>query len=187
MITRILFTGCVALALLIVAPVFPGISAGQARADVTDSEVLFRRKAWEVSFVSFDDGTYACLAQVGNTTDSFLIWAYSNNEARLQFYSTAWHFDNETADIALRIDRRPLWTLTNAQLNQNSVFFNLTDEKTSLKFLREVMRGNVLNLLTEGGKLIERYSLSGSSASIVALSECVGALDSAGGDANPFD
>jgi hypothetical protein len=68
-------------------------------------------------------------------------------------------------------------SLTNAQLDQNSVFFNLSDEGTSLKFLREVMRGNVLNLLTSNGSLIERYSLAGSSASILALSECVDALE----------
>lgn len=68
-------------------------------------------------------------------------------------------------------------SLTNAQLDQNSVFFNLSDEATSLKFLREVMRGNVLNLLTSNGSLIERYSLAGSSASILALSECVDALE----------
>ncbi|MDA0223869.1 MAG: hypothetical protein O3A08_09650 [Proteobacteria bacterium] len=117
------------------------------------------------------------MAEVGDNNSSFLIWAYNNDNARLQFYNTSWHFDNETANIALRIDRWAKWTLTNAQLNQNSVFFNLSDEATSLKFLREVMRGNVLNLLTSNGSLIERYSLAGSSASILALSECVDALE----------
>lgn len=152
-------------------------TGGAALADVISSEVLFRRKAWEVSFVAFDDGTYACIAEVGDNNSSFLIRAYNNDNARLQFYNTSWHFDNETANIALRIDRRAKWTLTNAQLDQNSVFFNLSDEATSLKFLREVMRGNVLNLLTSNGSLIERYSLAGSSASILALSECVDALE----------
>lgn len=155
--------------------------------DVKDIQTLFRHKAWEVAFVTFDDDTYACMAQVGNDSQSFLIWAWADDSARLQFYDTAWQFDNETADIAIRIDRRALWTLTNASLNQNSVFFDLADEKASLKFIREVMRGNVLNLLSNSGNLIERYSLAGSSASISQLSDCVATLRSRGGDKNPFN
>ena len=154
--------------------------------DVRDIQSLFLHKAWEVSFVSFDDDTYACMAQVGNDSQSFLIWAWADDSARLQFYDTAWHFDNETADIGIRIDRRPLWTLTNADLNQNSVFFDLKDENSSLRFIKEVMRGNVLNLLSKNGNLIERYSLAGSSASISQLSDCVATLRSGGGASNPF-
>jgi len=114
-------------------------SAIPVAADITDSEVLFQHKSWSVSFVSFDDGTYVCMAQVGTGDRSFLIWAYSEDRAMLQFYDSSWQFNNESADIGLRIDRRPLWNLTNAELNQNSVFFNLLDNNTSLRFMREVI------------------------------------------------
>ena len=160
---------------------------GRSVADVIDSEVLFRRKAWEVSLVAFDDGTFSCLAQVGSDSSSFLIWADTDDSASLQFYNTAWEFDNEVADIVVRIDRRPKWTLNNADLNQNSVFFTLNDSDASLRFLREIMRGNVLYLLNNSGGLIERYSLAGSNASILKLSDCVDALASVDDDNNPFN
>lgn len=160
---------------------------GKSMADVIDTEVLFRRKAWEVSLVAFDDGTFSCLAQVGSNSSSFLIWADNDNSASLQFYNTAWEFDNETADVVVQIDGRPKWTLNNSDLNQNSVFFTLNDSDASLRFLREIMRGNILYLRNTSGGLIERYSLAGSNASILKLSDCVDALAAVDGDNNPFN
>lgn len=178
---RVLISGLVAAASLAV-----GV-AGSARADVLDSEVLFRHKHWEVTLIAFDDGTFSCMAQVGSNNSSFLIWADVTNNASLQFYNTAWSFDNEVADVVVRIDSRASWTLNNADLNQNSVFFNLNDGDASYRFLREVMRGNYLNLYSSNGSRIERYSLAGSSASIGALSDCVDVLKSTDGDNNPFN
>ena len=168
-------------------PLLPGNSIGSVKAGVLESEVLFRRKAWEVSLVAFDDGTFACMAEVGNNNTAFLIWAYSSDRASLQFYNKAWQFNNETADIVVKIDRRADWTLNNAEMNENSVFFTLNDSDTSVRFMREVMLGNVLNLMTSRRQLIERYSLAGSSASIVKLSECVDLLGAADNDSNPFN
>lgn len=184
---RSIYLGILGLALGLVAPLAPGHLSGSAQAGVIESEVLFRRKAWEVSLVAFDDGSFACMAEVGSNSSSFLIWAYSSNAANLQFYNTSWSFNNETANIVVKIDRRADWTLNNANLNENSVFFNLNDSDSSFRFLREVMRGNVLNLMTSDRRLIERYSLAGSSASIVKLSECVDLLGNVDSDNNPFN
>lgn len=180
-------TTILASALLLGLPLAPVGLSGMAHADVLDSEVLYRRKAWEVSLVAFDDGTFSCMAQVGNNNSSFLIWADTSNSASLQFYNTAWSFDNEVADVVVRIDSRASWTLNNSELNQNSVFFSLNDTDASIRFLREVMRGNVINLYGSSGNLIERYSLAGSNASILKLSDCVDALGSIDGDNNPFN
>ncbi len=163
------------------------IAFGSAQADVIESEVLFKRKAWEVSVVAFDDGTFACAAEVGTGDSNFLIWADVSENASLQFYNSNWRFENSTADIVLRIDGRPKWTLNEATLSENSVFFDLKDEDASYKFLREIMQGNVLNLFSSGGTRIERYSLAGSHASILALSDCVDALKSLDTDDNPFN
>lgn len=186
MLKRGILTALVAGAVLLGAPLAPGRVNGSAAADVTDTEVLFRRKHWEVSLVAFDDGKISCLATVGDSNSSFLIWADVDSNASLQFYNTAWSFNNEVADIVVQIDRRPNWTLNNADLNQNSVFFNLNDSDASYRFLREVMRGNYLYLFSSSGARIQSYSLAGSSASIVALSDCVDALK-ANGDSNPFN
>jgi hypothetical protein len=187
MLFRSFLTALVSGAILITAPLVPGRLSGQVEAGVKDSQVLFRHKHWEVSLIAFDDGTFSCLAQVGGNNSSFLVWADVGSNASLQFYNTAWSFNNEVADIVVRIDSRPSWTLNNADLNQNSVFFNLNDSDASYRFLREVMRGNYLSLFSSSGSRIERYSLAGSSASIVALSDCVDTLKSMDGDNNPFN
>ena len=186
MLRKTLITA-IASAMLLTAPIGLLPSVGTAWAEVVDSEVLYRRKAWEVSIVQFDDGSYACLAQVGESGKSFAVWADASNNASLQFYDQSWSFDNSTADVVLKIDRRADWALNDADLNQNSVFFTLPDEDSSYRFLREVMRGNVLNLLSSSGNLIQRYSLAGSSASIVKLTECVDLLKGLDNDGNPFN
>jgi hypothetical protein len=180
-------TAILTAATLLAAPLVPGKLASVAQAEVVDSEVLYRRKAWEVSVLQFDDGTFACLAQVSDGGRSFAIWADTSDDASLQFYDKNWTFDNTTADIIVRIDSRAKWTLNDASLDQNSVFFTLPDEDASYRFLREVMRGNTLNLYNTSGDRIERYSLAGSSASIVKLTECVDLLKKADTDGNPFN
>jgi hypothetical protein len=149
------------------------------------SEVVFIRRAWEVRIVRFDDGSAACVAQVSQPGDSFSIWADAVNPVRLQFYSTAWSFgEGDTADLVVQIDRRAPWNLTNANLYLNSVLFNLPDNATGTRFLREVMRGNVLYLRNDRGQPVQSYTLAGSSASIQALIDCVSVL---GRGPNPFN
>lgn len=171
-----------ALAVCIVA----GFS-GLAGAGIVDSEIVYNRKAWQVRIVAFDDGTFACSAEVGTGNSNFLIWADATNNASLQFYNKSWSFDGGTADVELRIDRRASWTLNDAKLDQSSVFFTLVDEESSYRFLREVMAGNHLSLYSSSGSRIERYSLAGSHASILALSKCVDVLKADDGDGNPFN
>ena len=73
----------------------------------TSSETLFKSKNWEVELVSFDDGTLACLAEVDAQVESFTVWVYPDQSARLQFYSTSWDYgEGDTADLDVRIDKR---------------------------------------------------------------------------------
>lgn len=152
----------------------------------TQSKQVFAHKAWTVEVVAFDEGTTSCVASVSDPGESFSIWADQQNPVKLQFYSTAWQFDGGTANLQLRIDRRPIWNLTNAELYQNSVLFNLPDSQAGTNFLLEVARGNVLYLATESGEGVQSYSLAGSKASMGALIDCVNALGIGGNPANPF-
>ncbi len=162
-------------------------AASVANAEIVESEVLFSHKSWEVSIVAFDDGSYACAAEVGSRGSNFLIWADATSNASLQFYNSDWAFEESSADVILKVDGRPNWTLNDASLNESSLYFELADEDASYKFLGEIMRGNVLNLHSSNGTRIERYSLAGSHASILALSDCVDALKSLDDDDNPFN
>jgi hypothetical protein len=147
--------------------------------------VLFAHKSWEVQVVSFDDGTVECLAQVSDGSRSFSLWADVSASIELQFYDDAWNLgEGDTANLTVAIDGRAPWTLNNAELHKQSVFFTLPDEDSGVDFITEVMRGNVLYLNAENGDAVESYSLAGSSASVGALIDCMDAL---GSDANPFN
>jgi len=165
---------------------FGGVVAGSVGAETT-SEKVYSYKHWEVEIVAFDDGGFACVAEVDAVTESFSIWTYQDNTARLQFYSTAWDFGEtgETANLSVQIDRRTPWTLNNADLYKNSVLFDLPDSDDGVRFLVEVARGNVMYLRSETGEHVQSYSLAGSRASMDALIECGEVIT--GASKNPFN
>ena len=159
-------------------------TVGAAPVFAERTEVLYQHKAWLVEGVTFDDGSYACLAEVSDPGESFSIWVFPDRTIRLQFYSEEWDFgEKDTANLEVEIDRRSPWTLTGANLTQNSVLFDLPDLDTSVNFVVEVAKGRTLYLRTEDGSDIRNYSLSGSSASIQYLVDCGNAI---AGDSNPF-
>lgn len=164
-----------------------GVIAAANAAQAEDSKVLFSHKSWQVEVVKFDDGSLACVAQVSEPGESFSIWALNDQTVRLQFYSDQWSFNNETADLELKIDRRTPWTLTNAELNENSVLFNLPSGDPAVRFVTEVAQGNTLILRTDSGDQVQTYSLAGSRASIDALIQCGDVLVKDGTPENPFN
>ena len=153
-----------------------GTVAAPAFAEAT-SETLFKSKNWEVEVVAFDDGSVACLAEVDAQVESFTVWIYADQSARLQFYSTQWDYgEGDTANLDVRIDKRKSWQLTNAELYKNSILFNLPDSNDGVRFLNEVAQGKRLFLRTEDGSPVQDYSLSGSRASMDALIVCADAI-----------
>lgn len=171
----------------ILAPLAVFCALGTAAVAEPQSERLFDHKNWMVEVVAFDDGSLACVAQVTDGDDSFSIWADPWNPVKLQFYSTSWDFSGGgSADLGVQIDRREPWSLTDAELYENSVLFNLPGDDSSTRFLMEVVNGTTLHLGNDAGDHVQSYSLAGSSASIQALSACVDALGSDNDD-NPFN
>ncbi|CAN1546827.1 hypothetical protein MCELHM10_02001 [Paracoccaceae bacterium] len=159
------------------------VTAGMALAQ--ESEVLFAHKHWQVEIVGWDDGSVGCVAEVSAPGESFSIWTFPDGAVQLQFYSTAWSFgEGDTADLEVQIDRRGPWSLTAAELYQNSVLFYLPDSNAGVNFINEVARGNRLYLRDADGSDVQNYSLAGSSASIDALIDCGGVIQSPG---NPFN
>ena len=149
------------------------VLASATGAGAQESEVLFSHKHWEVSVVGWDDGSVGCVAEVKAPGESFSIWTFPDGAVQLQFYSTAWEFgEGQTADLGVQIDRRAPWSLTGAELYQNSVLFYLPSSDAGGDFIAEVARGNRLYLRADDGSDVQNYSLSGSSASIRALVDC---------------
>jgi hypothetical protein len=149
-----------------------GLTAAPVLAETT-SQTVYKYKHWEVEAVAFDDGSYACLAEVDDTTDSFTLWVYQDNTVKLQFYSTSWDFgEGDTADLQIKIGNRSPWSLNAAELYQNSILFDLPDSSQGVNFIKEVAQGSRLYLNTASGEPVMEYSLAGSKASIAALGEC---------------
>jgi hypothetical protein len=148
------------------------------------TDTLYAYKSWKVEGVTFDDGTYACLAEVTDPGESFSIWTYPDQTIQLEFFSSDWSFtDGDTADLLVEIDRRGAWTLNGADLKENSVLFTLPDAKESVNFVVEVASGRTLHLRSADGTSVKDYSLAGSAASISSLVDCGTAIS---GDSNPF-
>ena len=151
------------------------------------SQILFQHKNWEVQVVGWDDGSLGCVAQVSAPGESFSLWTFPDDSVQLQFFSTAWQFeDGTTANLEVQIDRRSPWSLSDAQLTQNSVLFNLPDSKAGVNFILEVARGTRLYLRADDGSDVQDYSLAGSRASIDALIEC-GKVIQSQTPGNPFN
>lgn len=151
------------------------------------SERILTHKNWMVEIVGFDDGTISCVAQVADGKNTFSVWADPWNPVKLQFYSAGWNFtEGGAADLQVQVDRRAPWSLTNAELYQNSVLFNLPGDDAATRFLMEVVEGRTLHLGNDSGSHVQSYSLAGSSASINALIECVKVLEQEN-DGNPFN
>lgn len=154
----------------------------------TQSEVVFSHKHWTVEAVAFDDGSFGCVAQVSAPGDSFSLWILQDQTVKLQFYSEDWQFDESTADLQLRVDRRSPWTLNDAELYENSVLFTLPNDDSGTRFVTEIARGTRLYLMDADGSGVKDYSLSGSSQSISALAECGDVLkDQDNSPQNPFN
>lgn len=162
-----------------------GLAAAAVPAFADRTDVLYNYKSWQVEGVTFDDGTFACLAEVSDPGESFSIWTFPDKTIRLQFYSEDWDFgDSGKADLEVEIDRRSPWSMTDAKLTKNSVLFDLPDQTESVNFIVEVARGSTLHLRSGDGTPVKDYSLSGSSASITYLIDCGTAIS---GSKNPFN
>ena len=109
---------------------------------------------------------------------------FQDGYTQLQLYSPDWQFGETAANLVVQVDRRAEWNLNNAQLTQNSVLFNLTDEGDAVDLLVEIARGNTFKVRNEQGQSVIDFTLAGSRASMETLGDCEIALG--GVTANPF-
>lgn len=155
-----------------------GLSVPAAWA-ASKSVTVFSYRQWDVQRVSWPDGTMSCDAEiVYDNGDSVAIWADRKNPYRIQFYSADWSFgakdSYDTVDV--QVDNNNSYSVTNADFYKSSIFFDLPDNATGNKFLSQLAAGNRLYLYDSTGKQQTDYSLSGSQASINALTSCVNGL-----------
>lgn len=162
-----------------------GLGAGAVPALAERTDVLYSYKSWQVEGVTFDDDTYACLAEVSDPGESFSIWIFPDQAIRLVFFSEDWEFgESDSADLKVEIDRRGAWLVPDATLSGSTVMYELPEGKESVNFVLEVAKGAMLHLRSKDGSGVKDYSLAGSAASISKLLDCGEAIS---GKSNPFN
>jgi len=144
--------------------------------EITEDVLVFERGLWTVSRVAMDDGTRYCVAEVVSDNAWVTIWIEQDGTTGIEFNSEDWGYDISTETFVATIDNRRGRNLANPDISGNSVYFHLPDDKTSIAFLGEVRDGRELYLNNKQGELIAKFPLTGSSASIGAVVDCVDRL-----------
>ena len=149
--------------------------AAPALADPS-SKVLMQEKQWDAEILSYEDGTFACLAQVDLADRTFTIWSYPDRAVRLQFYAPGWDFGADHRvryDVA--VDAGPARAMT-AQALKNSILFDVPKGESWVDFLFDVTQGRVMYLRDAAGTAVANYPLAGSEAALQALIQCAVAI-----------
>lgn len=158
--------GAIALLLFGTAPALADPSA----------KVLMQEKQWDAEILSYDDGTFACLAQVDLADRTFTIWSYPDRAVRLQFYAPGWDFGaDHRVRYEVAVDAGPARVMT-AQAFKNSILFDVPTGESWVDFLYDVTLGRVLYLRDAAGAAAMDYPLAGSGAALAALIQCGAAI-----------
>ena len=158
--------GAIALLLFGTAPALADPSA----------KVLMQEKQWDAEILSYDDGTFACLAQVDLADRTFTIWSYPDRAVRLQFYAPGWDFGaDHRVRYEVAVDAGPARVMT-AQAFKNSILFDVPTGESWVDFLYDVTQGRVLYLRDAAGAAAMDYPLAGSGAALAALIQCGAAI-----------
>lgn len=145
----------------------------------SQSRTVYQYRDWDVRQVTWDDGTSTCVAEVSyENGDAFSVWEDKTQRIRIQLYSPTWSFGSKDsyADISFQVDSQNSWSVKKADFYKNSVFVDPPNDGATSQFLSQVKFGKTLYLYDNKGKQQSYYSLTGSQASIDALSTCIGNL-----------
>ena len=165
-------TLCAALGLCVA-----GLGAVPALAQsIIKDELIFERGQWTVSKVATDDGTLYCVAAVRGENAWVNVWIEADGTTGIQFDSEDWGYDISTETFIATIDDRKSLNLTNPEIDETAVYFDLPFERKNVTFFRDLRAGRELYLNNTAGELIARFPLEGSSASIDAVDACVDTL-----------
>lgn len=149
-------------------------ASGLAAADTT---VLFQHRDWRVQHEYFDStGVQACTGNTANRhRDSFDVVAWENGAVTLLFYMAP-DFDTWrgefVADARVDIDYNR-WSLYDAQFKPYSISFTFSSGNQTVKFLKQLYKGSAVALKSaDGRRTLAVWSLKGSAAALLKLTEC---------------
>lgn len=170
--------------------------AAPVQASDFESDVLFRKGAWEVEVTySYRSGDFWCNASTYNRSgQSFNIVAYDSRDLAMVIADTGWDLSPRDVRFFVDIDYSR-WTIDGSAGNSSvSVFMN--EAEKAIRFLSELQEGNAVAVYNERNSRIATFSLSGSYAAVVSLFDCWSKIapddplenpsDPFGGSSDPF-
>ena len=143
-------------------------------AEVFDEKVLFKKGDWEVVLLRYDDRSTACIAKNGLGNKEFQIYVNAKVEELAIFYDES--DINETLKIfQFAVDDLASWYSESPYYDSGWLIVDLTNEseKALRVLIKEIRKGQELFHLDDNNKIISKFSLKGSAASLTELEKCV--------------
>lgn len=169
--------------------VFLVAAQGVAAGDL-ERRNLLRKGAWSVDLIhNAEKGSLWCSAETQNGEGQMLsLVAYQGDSLVLFIFDRRWRLSDRAVDFILDVDYSR-WEMRGTAGNI-SVSIRLDGEEGALRLLQQLSQGNAVAIYNTDLRRLATFSLSGSSAAILALLSCwegISPTDPFGPDASdPF-
>ena len=162
-----LFKSCLLLICLFFT--YPSFSA-----EVFDEKLLFKKGDWEVVLLRYDDRSTACIARNGLGNKEFQIYVNADVDELAIFYDDS-NINESLKIFQFAVDDFASWYTESPYLDSGWLIMDLTSgsDKAVRELIKEIRKGQELFHLDDNNKIISKFSLKGSAASLNELVKCI--------------
>ena len=162
-----LFKSCLLLIYLFFT--YPSFSA-----EVFDEKLLFKKGDWEVVLLRYDDRSTACIARNGLGNKEFQIYVNADVDELAIFYDES-NINESLKIFQFAVDDFASWYTESPYLDSGWLIMDLTSgsDKAVRGLIKEIRKGQELFHLDDNNKIISKFSLKGSAASLNELVKCI--------------
>ena len=143
-------------------------------AEVFDQKLLFKKGDWEVVLLRYDDRSTACIARNGLGNKEFQIYVNADVDELAIFYDES-NINESLKIFQFAVDDFASWYTESPYLDSGWLIMDLTSgsDKAVRGLIKEIRKGQELFHLDDNNKIISKFSLKGSAASLNELVKCI--------------
>tara|TARA_A100001011_G_C14076731_1_gene742700 strand:- start:23 stop:532 length:510 start_codon:yes stop_codon:yes gene_type:complete len=143
-------------------------------AEVFDEKLLFKKGDWEVVLLRYDDKSTACIARNGLGNKEFQIYVNADVDELAIFYDES-NINESLKIFQFAVDDFASWYTESPYLDSGWLIMDLTSgsDKAVRGLIKEIRKGQELFHLDDNNKIISKFSLKGSAASLNELVKCI--------------
>ena len=143
-------------------------------AEVFDEKLLFKKGDWEVVLLRYDDRSTACIARNGLGNKEFQIYVNADVDELAIFYDES-NIHESLKIFQFAVDDFASWYTESPYLDSGWLIMDLTSgsDKAVRELIKEIRKGQELFHLDDNNKIISKFSLKGSAASLNELVKCI--------------